>query len=92
VEKGGAMGNEGSLHVLLIDRAKEIYKISFAPYQSGGEGLETKDIHGRDGFKKYLRRLKIHEDIIETALQDVQQNGTCEIPNIILDSSRLPTE
>ena len=77
------MAITGSLHVLLFDREKDIYSVSFAPYQTRGGALGDEEIHGRDGLKKHLLRLRIHQHLIEKALQDVQRDGRCDIPNVI---------
>ena len=78
------MAITGSLHVLLLDREKDIYGVSFAPYQTRGGGLVDEEIHGRDGLKKHLLGLNIHQHIIEKALQDVQRDGRCEIQNVLI--------
>ncbi|MFI5341641.1 MAG: hypothetical protein ACHQ7N_17605 [Candidatus Methylomirabilales bacterium] len=79
------MAITGSLHVLLLDREKDIYGVSFAPYQTRGGALGAKEIHGRDGLKEHLLGLNIHQHIIEKALQDVQRDGRCDIPNVSLN-------
>jgi hypothetical protein len=79
-----AMATTGSLHVLLFDREKDIYNVSFAPYQRRGVALGDEEIHGRDGLKKHLLRLNIHQHLIEKALQDVQRDGRCEIQNVLI--------
>ena len=78
------MAITGSLHVLLLDREKDIYSVSFASYQTRGRAPVDEEIHGRDGLKKHLLGLNIHQHLIEKALQDVQRDGRCEIQNVLI--------
>jgi len=78
------MGVMGTLQVLLLDREKDIYSVSFTAYQPGRRALRAKEIHGRDGLKKHLLGLNIPEDIKEKALRDVQRDGRCDLPNLII--------
>jgi len=77
------MAITGSLHVRLLDREKDSYGVSFAPYQPRGGAPGDQEIRGRDALKVYLLGLKIHQHIVEKALQDVERDGRCHIPNVI---------
>ena len=79
------MAITGSLHVLLVDRERDIYGVTFVPYQSGGRTKESREIQGRGELKIHLLGLRIHEHIIERALLDVQLDGKCDIANVSLD-------
>jgi len=57
------MGQMGTLHIPL-DRETDAYRVSSAPYASGGRAPGVTEIHGRDKLKKTLLELGIHEDII----------------------------
>ena len=79
------MAITGSLHVLLVDRQKDIYGVTFLPYQAGERAEGAREIQGREGLKIHLLGLRIHEHIIEKALLDVQLDGKCDIANVSLD-------
>jgi len=80
------MHREGSLHILVLDPAKETYSITFTPYGSGGGALASETVHGKDELKERLRDLKIHEEFIETALQEIQRGGSCTMGNVMMGS------
>ncbi len=75
---------EGSLHILQLDPQKDTYSVSFAPWQGQRGALSPQQIDGQDGLTQYLRRLNIHEDIIEATLQDLRRDRRSTIPNLIL--------
>ncbi len=79
------MPQEGSLHIILLDSKTDTYSVRFVPYQSGGGAQPHKKIRGVDCLRKYLKGLNIHGDAIENALQDLQQNATCDITHVISD-------
>ena len=76
------MGRTGNLHIVYLDRKADTYSVSFTSYASGGGAPGGTKIHGRDGLKRHLLGMSIHEDIIERALQDAQREGKSDIPKV----------
>ncbi len=79
------MPHEGSLHILLLDPTKDTYSITFTPYEAGGGALASQTAFGKDDLKRFLRGLKIREEFIVAALQDLQRDRTCTIARVMMD-------
>jgi hypothetical protein len=76
----------GNLRIMSFDPKENTYSVQFAPYQSGGGAVGDRKFQERDGLKKYLLELNIHEDTTEKAFKDLGRDERCDIPNVSWDS------
>jgi hypothetical protein len=66
------------------------YSVIYLPY-SGGGAVPSRQIDGTESLKEFLESNLLHlrRDVVEFALKELSENGTCSIPNVQLKTQEL---
>jgi len=84
----------GNLSIVCLDRGKDLYGVSFLPYQGVGGSYTEKEIAGIDALGQHLRQLGIQADVVNDALQKIAIRGQYSLPNFVAsteEDTRAPS-
>jgi len=86
------MQREGTLHIVWLNRNRidPVYSVGFADYASSGGAMKLKTVNGSHELIGFLsKNIRVHADIVNSALKGLQEEGNASIFNVILSDDQL---